>query len=211
MAATNTPKKINPVTVARQAAKKSIDPTTFAIIAALDNSAENKAVLLENIGPLFMGAERHNPQVATMLARAVFGMTGATGEKYAHAFTYVNKDGDTVTFDGTPRAVVTMATRLGSLSSLLVDGAERALVHAQGSGYADKVKGAEKALAKARESAQTESVRKTQARVNARLALLSDVIEQCRAWSETAKAPKAEKAPKAGKAALVTADTLMPA
>lgn len=211
MAAANTPKKINPVTVARQSAKKAIDPTTFAIIAALDNSAENKAVLLENIGPLFMGSERHNPQVATMLARAVFGMTGATGEKYAHAFTYVNKDGGTVTFDGTPRAVVTMADRLGSLSSLLVEGAERALAHAQGSGYADKVKSAEKALVKARESAQAESVRKAQIRVNARLALLADVVAQCREWSETVKAPKAEKTPKAGKTAPVTVDTLMPA
>lgn len=211
MAAANTPKKINPATVARQGAKRAIDIETFAVIAALDNSAENKAVLIENIGPLFMGAQRHVPAVAQMLARAVFGMTGATGEKYAHAFTYTNKAGEVAPFDGTPRAVVEMADKLASLSALLLAGAERNLKHAQGSGYADKVKSAEKALVKARESAQAESVRKAQARVNARLALLADVVQQCREWSEVVKAPKTGKAGKAGKAAPVTADTLMPA
>lgn len=210
MAATKV-KTVNPVTTARQAAKRAIDPATFAAICALDPSAENRALLLESLAPLFMGAERHNPQTATILARACFGMSGATGEKYATAFTYKNKAGDVVTFDGTPRAVVALTENLRDLPAVLIAGAVAELAHAKASGYSDKVKKAEKALEKARGAAQTETVRKLQTKVSARLVLLSDTIEQCKTWVAESDKPKAVKAVKTAKPAQVTADTLMPA
>ena len=210
MAATKV-KTVNPVTAARQATKRAIDPATFAAICALDPSTENRALLLESLAPLFMGAERHNPQTATILARACFGMSGATGEKYATAFTYKNKAGGVVTFDGTPRAVVALTENLRDLSEVLIAGAVAELAHAKASGYSDKVKKAEKALEKARVAAQTEAVRKLQTKVSARLVLLSDTIEQCKTWVAESDKPKAVKAVKTAKPAQVTADTLMPA
>lgn len=175
-------------TATRVAAKSALSVESMALVAALDPSKENREVVKKVLGTLFTGALRRDPENAVLIARAAFGMSGSTGERYLSAFQYRAKDGTTAPFDGTPRAVVALAGNLESLRDVILKGASHELQRAQKAGYADKIKAAEKKYDAAMKTANADAVIRLQAKVNATLAIMADTIAQCEEWAKKGEA-----------------------
>ena len=192
--------KTNPTTVARLDTKKALPADVLAIVAALDPSKENREIIRSVLGSIFHGSMRRDPAHAMMIAKAAFGLSGSSGEKYAAAFFYA-KDGAVKPFDGTPTAVVQLAENLADLRTTTTRAARDLVATVRGTSYEEN---AQKKLDQLNKLAGSDTAARLQAKVNGVLVLMAGHIEQCREWvksvpADTAPAVEAAKPAKKAK------------
>lgn len=179
--------KINATTEARIDTKKSAPAEVLALVTALDPSKENREIVRSVLGSIFHGSMRRDPVHATLIARAAFGLSGSSGEKYLSAFFYTAKDGTTKPFDGTPLSVVTLTEKLADLRRTVTHSAFDQLCRVKGTSFEET---AQKQYDRVNKLASSDTAGRVQARINGILLLLENHIAQCREWVKASQTPE---------------------